>query len=103
MVNCIVIEYGGVVYAKEVPLNSKQSQNSVKKTFRTPTVKGILDTNGKTVSVVKEITDNSDFNIIIFGYKAGNKSKNSNPFVSDLKLCGDCLVIKTIKKNNLHQ
>ena len=98
MVNSIVIEYSGVVYAKEVPLNSKQSQNSVKKTFRTPTVKGILDTNGKTISVVKEITDNPDFNVIIFGYTAGNRNKNLNPFVSGLKICADCLVLKTNKK-----
>ena len=79
-------------------MNSKQSQNSVKKTFRTPTVKGILDTNGKTISVVKEITNNPDFNVIIFGYTAGNRNKNLNPFVSDLKICADCLVLKTNKK-----
>ncbi len=58
MVNCIaLLRFGGYVTC-EVPLNSKQSQNSAKKTFRTPTVKGILSTNGKTVSVVREYTDN---------------------------------------------
>ena len=98
MVNCVAIEYGGQIVSKEVPLNSKQSQNSVRKTFRTPTVKGILTTNGKTVSVVREYTDNAEFNVIIFGYVAGNRNKNINPFVADLKLCGDCLAIKTNKK-----
>ena len=98
MVNCVAIEYGGAVVSKDVPLNSKQSQNSVKKTFRTPTVKGILTTNGKTVSVVREYTENPDFNVIVFGYNAGSRCKNINPFVADLKLCGDCLIIKTNKK-----
>lgn len=98
MVHCVAIEYGGAVVSKDVPLNSKQSQNSVKKTFRTPTVKGILTTNGKTVSVVREYNENPEFNIIVFGYVAGSRNKNSNPFVADLKLCGDCLIIKTNKK-----
>ena len=98
MVHCVAIEYGGAVVSKDVPLNSKQSQNSVKKTFRTPTVKGILTTNGKTVSVVREYNENPEFNIIVFGYVAGSRSKNSNSFVADLKLCGDCLIIKTNKK-----
>ena len=69
----------------------------MRKTFRTPTVKGILSTNGKTVSV-REYTDNPEYNVLIFGYTTGNRSKNSNPIVGDLKLSGDCLVVKTNKK-----
>lgn len=98
MVNCIALLHTGSYKVCEVPLNSKQSQNSVRKTFRTPTVKSILDVNGKTVSVVREFTDNSEYNVLIFGYTAGNRNKNSNVLVSDLKLSGDCLVVKTNKK-----
>ena len=61
MVNCIALSHDGKISECEVPLNSKQSQNSAKKTFRTPTVKTILEVNGKTVSVVREFTDNAEF------------------------------------------
>ena len=98
MVNCIALLHDGGYVTCEVPLNSKQSQNSAKKTFRTPTVKGILSTNGKTVSVVREYTDNPEYNVLIFGYTTGNRNKNINPIVADLKLSGDCLVVKTNKK-----
>ena len=98
MVNCIALSHDGKISECEVPLNSKQSQNSAKKTFRTPTVKTILAVNGKTVSVVQEFTDNAEFNILIFGYTAGNRNKNKSIIVADLKLSGDCLVVKTNKK-----
>ena len=98
MVNCIALSHDGKISECEVPLNSKQSQNSAKKTFRTPTVKTILAVNGKTVSVVREFTDNTEFNILIFGYTAGNRNKNKSIIVADLKLSGDCLVVKTNKK-----
>ena len=98
MVNCIALSHDGKISECEVPLNSKQSQNSAKKTFRTPTVKTILEVNGKTVSVVREFTDNAEFNILIFGYTAGNRNKNKSIIVADLKLSGDCLVVKTNKK-----
>ena len=68
MVNCIEVHITNAdttpqVATIEVPLNSKQSQNSVKKTFRTPFVKTFLKNNGKTVNILKEFIENPEFNI----------------------------------------
>ena len=48
----------------------------------------------------KEITNNPDFNVIIFGYTAGG-NKNLNPFVSDLRFVADWY-LKPTKEQPCH-
>ena len=103
MVNCIEVHITSnnsepKISCIEVPLNSKQSQNSVKKTFRTPFVKTILKNNGKTVNAVREYLEHSEFNIYFFSYTQGCKIKNNFSLLEGIKACGDCLVVKTNKK-----
>lgn len=103
MVNCIEVHITNAdakpqVSTIEVPLNSKQSQNSVKKTFRTPFVKTFLKNNGKTVNILKEYIENPEFNIYFFSYTQGCKIKNNFKLLDGIKACGDCLVVKTNKK-----
>lgn len=103
MVNCIEVHITNAdttpqVATIEVPLNSKQSQNSVKKTFRTPFVKTFLKNNGKTVNILKEFIENPEFNIYFFSYTQGCKIKNNFKLLDGIKACGDCLVVKTNKK-----
>ena len=69
MVNCIEVHITNTdatpqISTIEVPLNSKQSQNSVKKTFRTPFVKTFLKNNGKTVNILKEFLENPNLTFI---------------------------------------